>query len=326
MNHALGLSVLVAALTLMAGCSPQNKDKAVEAPPEKRAESRVKHGTNGEVILTLDAATQNVMGLQTAAVPPAQWTPQVKGYGRVLEVSPLAFLVAELTAAKAANEASQAEFTRLKTLAAQNNASQRALQAAEAAAVRDQAQVESARQRLLANWGSAIAGQQDLAAFVRSLVALESALVELDLPAGEAVKTTPTGARLLTLAEGAELLAAQVIGPAPIVDAQAQGQGFLLLVKPNPARLAPGAALTGFLSLPGEAQSGVVAPRNAVIRYNGATWVYLQTGDEIFQRIEVALDRPLEEGWFVHAGLKAQDKVVTVGAQQMLSEELKGGE
>src|SRR5205823_9779423 len=106
-------------------------------------------------------------------------------------------------------------------------------------------------------------------------------------------------AQLVTLAENAVPLQAQLLWPAPMVDAQAQGQGFLLLVKPNPARLAPGAALTGFLSLPGEAQSGVVAPRNAVIRYNGATWVYLQTGDEIFQRIEVALDRPLEEGWFV---------------------------
>ena len=103
-----------------------------------------------------------------------------------------------------------------------------------------------------------------------------------------------------------------------------QGRGYLFLVTPNPSRLAPGAAVTGFLSLPGEAQSGVAVPRDAVVRFNGATWVYVQTGEDTFQRTEVALDRPLENGWFVREGLKPQDKVVIVGAQQLLSEELKG--
>jgi len=65
-------------------------------------------------------------------------------------------------------------------------------------------------------------------------------------------------------------------------------------------------------------------PREAVIRFNGTTWVYVQTADNTFQRTEAALDRPLEDGWFVREGLKPQDKVVTVGAQQLLSEELKG--
>jgi hypothetical protein len=36
------------------------------------------------------------------------------------------------------------------------------------------------------------------------------------------------------------------------------------------------------------------------------------------------LDSPLPNGWFVTKGLKAQDKVVTVGGQELLSEELKG--
>jgi len=117
-----------------------------------------------------------------------------------------------------------------------------------------------------------------------------------------------------------------VLGPAPMVDPQAQGQGFLLLVSPNPTRLAPGAAVTGFLGLAGEPQSGVAAPREAIVRYNGGAWVYLQTGADTFTRVEVPLERPLENGWFVREGLKANDKVVTVGAQQLLSEELKGGE
>jgi hypothetical protein len=38
----------------------------------------------------------------------------------------------------------------------------------------------------------------------------------------------------------------------------------------------------------------------------------------------VSLGRPLADGWFVTEGFKAGDKLVLVGAQQLLSEELKG--
>ena len=121
-------------------------------------------------------------------------------------------------------------------------------------------------------------------------------------------------------------LEAQPLGPAPAVDPQAQGQGFLFLVSPNPMRLMPGAAVTGFIDVPGEKQSGVAVPASAVVRHNGAAWVYLQTGDETFQRTEAKLEKPLPDGWFVREGLKAEAKLVVAGAQQLLSEELKAGE
>jgi hypothetical protein len=314
------------AVVLLAGCSPSGKEPAAAAPPAKPAEpeSHVKRGTNGEVIITLDAATQKTMGLQTAALASAKLKPEVKAYGRVLDASPLASLVTELKVARSASAASEAELTRLKTLAGQNNASERALQTTEAAAARDRAQVESARLRLVSAWGTAIAERGDLAAFAESLVSLSKVLVELDLPPGAGGNATPTGARLVALGAEDKPIEAQLLGPAMAVDPQMQGRGYLFLVTSNPSRLAPGAALTGFLSLPGDEQSGVTLPREAVVRFNGAAWVYVQTGEDAFQRTEVALDRPLEQGWFVREGLKPGDKVVTVGAQQLLSEELKG--
>jgi hypothetical protein len=317
--------ILVAMLALSSGCSKPDQPGAVPASQKAaEAQSRVKHGTNGEVILTLDAATQKAMGLDVGALSAAQLSPEAKGYGHVLDVSPLATLLADLATAQAASEASEAEFKRLKTLAAQNNASDRALQAAEAAATRDRAQADSTRLKLLANWGSAIAARQDLPAFVQSLGSLTTALIELDLPAGDSIEATPTGARLLTLSNPGKTIEAQFIGPAPMVDAQMQGRGFFFLVDPNTSKLAQGAAVSGLLTLPGEAQSGVAVPREAVIRYNGATWVYRQTSNETFERLRTTLDRPLENGWFVREGLKPGDKLVTAGAQQMLSEELKG--
>ena len=296
---------------------------AAEGTPGKPA-SRVKREADGDVVITLDASTQKLMGLQVASLASASLNPEIKGYGRVLDASTLMSLAGELALAQVAQDASQAEWKRLKTLAGQNNVSERALQAAESAAAHEQALVDSARLRLLASWGAPIAARKDLPAFARSLGGLESVLVEIDLPAGAPMDFQPTAARLQTLAEGAKPVAAKWIGAAPAVDPLSQGRGFWFLVSPNPARLTPGQAVTGWLDLPGEAVTGVALPREAILRQDGATWVYLQTSENSFQRKEVALDRLLANAWFVRDSFKPGDKVVVAGAQQLLSEERKG--
>ena len=308
------------------GCSQKTAEKPAEGAAEKKEESRVSHGTNGETIVKVNVETQKLMGLQTAALSATQLNAGIKAYGRVLDTSPLASLVADLTSASAASAASQAELERLKTLAAQNNASTRAVQAAEAAAARDQAQNEAIRLKLIGSWGSTIGAQKDLAAFVRSLGSLESALVQLNLASDQTLNQPPTGARIVMLSNETKPLEAQPLGPAPMVDPQVQGQGFLFLVSPNPMGLTPGAAVGGFIDVAGEKQSGVAVPASAVVRHNGASWVYLQMGEETFQRTEAKLEAPLTDGWFVREGLKPEGKVVITGAQQLLSEELKTGE
>ena len=171
-------------------------------------------------------------------------------------------------------------------------------------------------------WGKAIATQPDLPGFARSFAAQDAALVRVDLPLSQSLVTPPTGGRLAALTSPEKLAEAQFLGPAPNADPAMQAQGFLFLQKPN--SLPVGAALVAWLTVPGDAESGVTVPREALLRHEGEVFVYVQTGDNMFERKEIELDRPTEAGWFVHEGLKAQDKVVTVGAQQLLSEELKG--
>ena len=309
---------------LITGCSGK-KEAPAGAPAEKadKEESRVHRGTNGEVIVKLDAETQKFMGLQTAALQPAQISKEIKAFGRALDPSSLVSAVAEVVTAQAASAASQAELQRVKTLATQNNASARALQTAEATAVRDSAQAGSARLRLMATWGASIADRQDLTGFVQSLGKLETALIQLNLPPDETLKDVPSGARIMTVAAETNPLEAKFLGPAASVDPQVQGQGLLFLLSPNPTHVAPGASVTGFIAVPGEKVPGLELPRDAIIRYNGTAWVYVQTAEEEFRRTEVHLETPLPNGWFIREALKPSDKVVTTGAQQILSEELK---
>jgi len=231
-----------------------------------------------------------------------------------------------LVSARAAAAASQKEFARLKTLAQQSNASTRALETAEANAQRDAAQVTAVNQHLLSTWGRAIAEVEDLAGFVQSLANTESALVRVDLPAGEALNGEPTSARLVTLSAGENPIPAKYLDLTVAVDPQMQSRGFLFLVEPNRARLVPGAAVTAYLSVAGEPQRGVLVPRTAVIRHAGEAWVFVATNGTNFVRRAIALGPPLENGWFVSTGVNAGDQVVVTGVQEVFSEELNSTE
>ena len=314
------LNGTVAGLLLVA-CTKSREEKDSEKSITE--ESRVKRGANGELIVALDAETQQRIGLKLESPAAAQWQPETTGHGRVLDPAPLAALVAELDSSRAAAEASRREYERLKILAEQDNASIRALQNAEAAAKRDQLLVESARTKLALGWGAPLSERSDLAAFVRSLTLGEVALVRLDLPAGEALRSLPLSARLISLSDPEHPVTAEFFDVATSVDPQTQGQGFLFLAKGK--ALAPGTAVTGYLKIPGEPLTGVIIPPAAALRHEGRAWVYVQAGDTGFTRREITLDRPADNGWFIAGGVTATDHVVVSGAQTVLSEELNGG-
>ena len=321
MNPRCVLVALLAGATvaLLASCS----DRGKESEKPKAEDSPVKRGANGEVIVTLDAAAQKRIGLKVDNPAAAQWLSEIKGYGRVLDPAPIAALVSDLVSAHVTTRASQQELERLKTLAEQNNASARALQAAEAAANRDQLLVDSLRTRLILGWGQAILASADPPTFVRSLTTGESALVRIDLPAGQTLKTPPESARLVPLNDEDHPLTAAFFGAAPALDPLTQGQGFLFLLQGR--TVAPGAAVTGYLRTSGEPLNGVIVPRAAALRHDGKAWVYVQAGDDSFSRREITLDRPTEDGWFISDGVGGNERLVVGGAQTILSEELSAG-
>lgn len=278
--------------------------------------------TNRQTLLKLEEKKQQAAGLKLAPLEAATLRPEARVYGRVLDSSSLVQSLSEIMTATSALDASQKELARLKTLAADQNTSARALETADATARRDQIALESAHMRLVSTWGKAVAGQNELPAFIHSLASMETVLARLDLPFGSGAEGAPTGVRIAALTAEEKLLPAVLLGPAPSADPQVQGQGFLVHLKT--ASLPPGAALSGWLSLPGEEEKGVLVPRSALVRHEGEAFVYVQRGPELFERHEVELEHPLENGWFVAEGLKAGESIVISGAQQLLSTELKG--
>jgi hypothetical protein len=240
----------------------------------------------------------------------------------VLDPTPLVEMVNELIAAEIATNVTAREYARQKTLSAQNNASVRAFEAAEAAAQHDQVALQIVRDHLTLAWGNMLAAQSDLKALVQKLITRQMLLVRVDLPAGETMAEPPTGARVVTLsgANGE----AKLLGAAVTMDAENQGQGFIFSIEPNILSLSPGQAVIAWLQTHGQPLEGVIIPREAVVRTEGYGWIYeMNAGGESFTRKKIALDRPAEGGWFSTGILKTDDHIVVVGAQTLLSQELK---
>jgi len=110
---------------------------------------------------------------------------------------------------------------------------------------------------------------------------------------------------------------------ASTIDPRTLGEGYLFRVRGLGTILRPGAAVSAYLQAPGRPVAGVVIPQSAVVRAVGKTWVYRQIAGDQFTRAEVNLGRTTSRGSLVTKGVPAGDRIVTVGAQILLSEEQK---
>jgi hypothetical protein len=320
------LTIFVGVVALIYGYTRMSGERAADEEGDQTitAAARVEQGTNGESFIKLEPNEQKLVGLEITPLTERTHAPQMKAYGQVLDPAPLVSRLSDIASARAALDATRNEYRRRKSLFDNGqNTSVKSLESAAAAMKRDEITLQSNEAQLLASWGKSVADEPDLPAFVQSLVQLETVLVRLDLPAGESLAGMPTGARVVVPGED-QPVPARFLGVATTTDPQSQGRGFLFVVTNTVTRLTPGLVVTGFLQLPGEPLRGALVPDGAVVRSAERAWIYVQTGTTTFVRREIALDHPVNGGWFVTHGVTAGERVVVTGAQTLLSEERKG--
>ena len=110
-------------------------------------------------------------------------------------------------------------------------------------------------------------------------------------------------------------------GPAPSADPQVQGAAYFALLREQP--LPAGTTLVAYLVHSGPAQKTVTIPRSAVIYHEGSSWVYVLGEKDTFHRRRIQLGLALADGFVVTEGLAEKERVLIVGAQQLLSNELQ---
>jgi hypothetical protein len=269
----------------------------------------------------LDLASQNRLGVKSAALKAEKRKGEVDAFAKVLDPGPLVALDTDLATAIAAAAASRAEAVRSKALnVAAGVVSAKDAEAAESQARQDAIKTAFLRRRLGLEWGPGLARLSDpkREALIRALVSGKAALVHVDTPSNEG----QAGARTVKVDVGADSVAGVVLGAARAAEPRLQSSGLIVEVDgPSAILLSVGLTQSAHIDS-GDAKSGVVVPRSAVIRYQGSDWAYVRRAGTRFDRRLLVTSVPEEAGLFVTDGFSPGDEVVTDGVAGLFTAEL----
>jgi hypothetical protein len=296
------------------------------AAPASRASSE-----GGQTIVTLDEATQKLSGIESDVLTATNQPAEHLAYGSVLDLQPLIDLraryltaAADVASAQAAVDASGQDAERNRLLFQDHmSVSQKTMQAAQAAWSAEQAKLQAAQANLQAVRASAL---QQFGAPLASLIAgADTALAvllerqDMVLRIALPIDSGTSAPEQIAFDGGAYgRIAASLVSASPQSDPIAEGPTFLYRA---PASLPVGSKVIAYLPWGQKTASGVVIPEAAVLWFGGQPWAYVQQGKDRFVRRLVANRSPHDGGYFVDAGFKAGERVVTRGAQLLLSEE-----
>jgi hypothetical protein len=287
----------------------------------------------GRIIVTLDAPSQKRLGLGTVALSETSVRLQMNVPAIVLSASGLVNLrnsyvavQAQLQKAKADLDVATKEYQRLHGLYQDNqNASAKAVEAAEGTMQGDKAEESAAQQQLVLQaslarqeWGALVAEwiAGDTPA-LEEILSQRRMLVQITIPADKSISAP----KEISLAvSSGQQVAAKFVSAFPRVDPRIQGHTFLYFTAAH-SELIPGMNLIAHLAT-GKRIRGFVVPESAIVWSEGQAWIYRQVATNQFSRFVAATNTPVAKGFLMTKNLSAGDRVVVRGAQALLSEEL----
>ena len=254
----------------------------------------------------------------SVALAPAQGAQRIHGIATLVSPDPLTQLDAEIRAAEIASAFSQRTVARFKGT---SSLGEHRLDNAERQAATDATQVALLELRLRNAWGDTapfLAAENRLR-LVDELSSGKTTLVRVDFP--RSVERNPQNVRITPLGGGEEI-AVDKVWPAPSGNLAMPGTSFFGIMPTGPS-LKPGdrAKATAARGTPA---SGVIVPADAVVVHAGASWCYVETGPDAFERKPISLTTPVETGYLTN-DFAAGTKVVVKGASALLAREAEPG-
>ncbi|MBN3849791.1 metal transporter [Paraburkholderia sp. Ac-20342] len=333
----LFFGVVTIALAAGAGCyihaalgaQPAATPATAQAAPQLDVQT-----VNGETVVTVSPEVQRASHIEVAPLALATVQPDSTAWTTVVDLQPLFDLRNRLAAARADLDTltaqagnSHTQYERSNVLFEDDrNVSQKSLQDARTAMQADQAKLKSARAAVSGleatmreQFGDALtrASTDASSALFQRLLSGSTAVLRVTLPAGfkgaapeRITVDTPDG----------QALAATKLSASPLADPSVQGIPWFYAVD---RALPVGTRTSAHVPTSAAASQRLVVPNAAVIWYGGQPWAYVQTAQDHFARRYVPAGDESDQGFLVNAGFHAGDRVVTQGAQLLLSEEQK---
>ncbi len=334
---AVAAAVLGAAILIVAFASGK-QDTATSSPQKLPSNSRVTVN-GGETELTLSKQNQSELALETVQLGASSHQQEATAAAVILPAEKLVTLAGDASLAKAnvkkaraTLEMTRKEFERLKKLYDdQQNVAEKTLEAqraamqiADADLVAAQEAVRLQEDTVRQQWGATVAHWMTSdSPTMKRVLSQQELLVQVTFDSATAVDSTDSATvaprRLWLTVPGGGRAEASYVSPFPQIDPRFQHGSSLYIVAAR-AGLAPGLNLAATWAN-GARTKGVLVPGKAVLWWQGKAWAYVQTGATTFVRREVSTEMPVGDGYFVTSNFAAGDRVVTGGAQLMLSEE-----
>jgi membrane fusion protein, multidrug efflux system len=290
---------------------------------------------NGETVVTAGQKAQAASGIEVRALTLDSRRGETTAYGTVIDLQPLIDLrtryraaQTEAVVARTTLKASEQQYQRVRSLnQLDKNASDRALQAAQAAWETDRAKAnavalaaDDVRALAGARWGKALAdqvldgGTKPLA----RLLAGQEVLLELAFPSG---LSAPASVEIDVADASGKPVRAQWVAASPRADPLTQNPTFFY--RAAAATLRAGWRVAARVPVGQSAAEGVFVPESAVIWHANQPWAYVRTDATHFVRRPLASARAMPGGWFATQGWHGGEQVVVAGAQLLFSEEFK---
>jgi len=325
-----------------------DSSSARAASPATAAQPSVQT-VNGETVVMVSPDAQRASHIEVSPLAATTVEHTRPAYATVIDLQPLFDLRNRLASARAdaeslATQASnaRAQYARSQTLFDDDrNMSRKSLQDAQTAMQGDDARARSAQAiqeglnaMLRQQFGDKLANAATTSAsgLFERLLTGRAAVVRVTLSAGEAIASGEAPPGVTVDGPDGQQIAMQRLSASPTADPAVQGQTWLYV---STRALPVGMRTTAHLPATQGATTSLVIPARAVLWYGGQTWVYVKTTDDHFTRRFVPSsnndnddddhdhDHDHDHGITVTEGFHPGDKVVTQGAQLLLSEELK---
>ena len=250
----------------------------------------------------------------SVVLQPAEAARKIDGIATLVSPESLAQLNADLRAAEIAANFSARAFARYKET---KTLPEHSIDNAERQASTDSTQVALLKLKLRNTWGdkAPFVSPGPRQQIVDELSSGRTTLVRFDFPRSVETELTNVSVQPLSGGAGTQVSA---IWAAPSGSLAMPGSSFFGLMPAGPG-LRPGDRAR--VTAEGEAASaGVVIPASAVVVYAGASWCYVETKPDTFERKLVALSEPVDDGYLVK-DFEPGTKVVAQGASVLLSRE-----
>ncbi|KIG11196.1 hypothetical protein BurMR1_1856 [Burkholderia sp. MR1] len=289
---------------------------------------------NGEIAVIVSRDVQRASHIEVAPLAAATVQPERTAWATVVDLQPLFDLRNRLAAARADLDTltaqagnSHMQYERSHALFEDDrNVSQKSLQDARAVMQADQAKLKSAASALggleatmREQFGDALtrASADPSSALLQRLVSGRVAVLRVTLPAnlGEAAPD-----RITVDAPDGRIVVATKLSASPMADPSVQGIPWFYAAD---GALPVGTRTRAHVPSQAQARPMLVVPDKAVVWYGGQPWAYVQSAPDRFTRRFVPAGEESDSSFLVSTGFHAGDRVVTQGAQLLLSEEQK---